>query len=202
MPARLAELARIDLNQLAMLAAILDERHVSRAADRAAVSQPAASRILARMRATLGDDLLVRVNGSYERTPRGEQLLRDLADLLPRLNAAVGGPAFDPVTADRRFRLTGTDHAAAVLVPGVVRRCRRSAPGVRVDVVRYADDSYHQTAAGQCDLAVGVGSAPALPAELRVAVLYTERFACLVAADRPGPAGGSRSPDTWPGRTP
>lgn len=71
-------LSRIDLNQLLTLQAILEERHVTRAAARASLSQPAMSRVLGRLRAALGDDLLIRSGVRYERTPRGEQLLQEL----------------------------------------------------------------------------------------------------------------------------
>ena len=53
-------LAAIDLNLLAVLDALLAERHVTRAARRLGVSQSAASHALARLRRLLDDPLLVR----------------------------------------------------------------------------------------------------------------------------------------------
>ncbi len=184
----LANLGRIDLNHLIALQVILEEKHISRAAARASISQPAMSRILGRLRAVIGDDLVIRSGKAYERTPRGDQLLHDLGALLPRLNDAVGRQAFDPSTSGQRFRITGTDYAVTAIVGGVVRRCRRSAGGVHVEVVGWTDDSYHQTSVGRCDLAVGVGSAPTVPAGLNVEVLYRERFVCLTSSDDRRPA--------------
>jgi DNA-binding transcriptional LysR family regulator len=66
---------QLDLNLLRPLRALLLERHVSRAAARCEMSQPAMSRTLERLRDLLGDELIVRTSGSYVRTPRGEQLL-------------------------------------------------------------------------------------------------------------------------------
>ncbi len=186
MPQTLANLGRIDLNHLVTLQVILEETHISRAAARTSMSQPAMSRILGRLRAVIGDDLIVRSGKAYERTPRGDQLLHDLGALLPRLDDAVGSQAFDPSTSRQRFRITGTDYAVTAIVGGVVRRCRRSATGVHVEVVGGSGDGYHQTAVGQCDVALG--TAPAVPAGLKTEVLYRERFVCLIAAGDRRPA--------------
>lgn len=176
-------LSRIDLNQLLALQAILEEKHITRAAARASLSQPAMSRVLGRLRAALGDDLLVRSGVGYERTPRGDRLLQELEALLPRLNAVIGSNDFDPFTSQQRFRVTGTDYAAAVIVSGTVRLCRKSAPGVRVEVVGWTQDSYRYVEMGRCDVALGVGSVPTLPKGLKVEVLYQEHFVCLMSAD-------------------
>lgn len=176
-------LSRIDLNQLLALQAILEERHITRAAARTSLSQPAMSRVLNRLRAALGDELLVRSGVGYERTPRGDRLLQELAVLLPRLNAVIEGNDFDPFTSQQRFRVTGTDYAAAVIVSGTVRLCRQFAPGVRVEVVGWTEDSYRYVEIGRCDVALGVGSVPTPPKGLKVEVLYHEHFVCLMSAD-------------------
>ena len=176
-------LSRIDLNQLLALQVILEERHITRAAARASLSQPAMSRVLGRLRADLGDDLLVRSGVGYERTPRGERLLQELEVLLPHLNAVIGSNDFDPSTSQQRFRVTGTDYAAVVIVSGTVRLCRKSAPGIRVEVVGWTQDSFRYVEMGRCDVALGVGSAPTVPTGLKVEVLYQEHFVCLMSAD-------------------
>ncbi|MBD2248603.1 LysR family transcriptional regulator [Nostoc sp. FACHB-888] len=176
-------LSRIDLNQLLALQALLEEKHITRAAARFSLSQPAMSRVLGRLRSALGDDLLVRSGVGYERTPRGERLLRELEVLLPRLNAVIGSNDFDPSTSQQRFRVTGTDYAAAVIVRGTVQICRKFAPGVRVEVIGWTEDSYRYVEMGRCDVALGVGSVPTPPKGLKVEVLYHEHFVCMISAD-------------------
>jgi LysR family transcriptional regulator, nod-box dependent transcriptional activator len=58
---------------------------VTRAAERIHLSQSAMSRALDRLRSELGDELLVRVGRNYELTPRGSELLDELAQVMPRL---------------------------------------------------------------------------------------------------------------------
>src|SRR6266516_4100830 len=89
-------LRNVDLNLLHALHALLEERHVTRAAKRCFLSQPAMSRALERLRQMFGDLLLVRSGRAYERTVRGERVLRELESLMPRLEAMVRGEEFDP----------------------------------------------------------------------------------------------------------
>jgi DNA-binding transcriptional LysR family regulator len=101
----------LDLSLVELLYALLDERHVTRAAHRCNMSQSAMSRALGRLRSALDDELLVRCGAAHERTPRGDQLLVDLRALLPRLDAAVRGNQFDPATSTDRICIATTDYA-------------------------------------------------------------------------------------------
>ena len=62
------------------------------------------SRALNRLRETFGDPLLVRANGAYERTPRGERVLREIEIIMRRLNAVVNDQEFTPAESRERFR--------------------------------------------------------------------------------------------------
>src|SRR3981081_4720818 len=117
-------LRNVDLNLLVALYALLEEQHVTRAARRCFLSQPAMSRALERLREMFGDELLIRVGREYERTALGERLLRDLESLLPRLELLLKGEQFDPALSEERFRVTMTDYACVVVLPGLVRRRR------------------------------------------------------------------------------
>src|SRR5207237_4078533 len=130
---REVHLRDVDLNLLHALCALLEERHVTRAAKRCFLSQSAMSRALERLRETFGDLLLVRGGRAYERTVRGERVLRELESLMPRLEAMVRGEEFDPARSQERFRVAMTDHAAMVLMPPVVERIRTAAANVKIE---------------------------------------------------------------------
>ena len=102
---RRVHLRDVDLNLLHALHALLAERHVTRAAKRCFLSQSAMSRALERLRQMFGDLLLVRSGRAYERTVRGERVLRELESLMPRLEAMVRGEEFDPARSQERFRV-------------------------------------------------------------------------------------------------
>ncbi|MFI7676259.1 LysR family transcriptional regulator [Actinophytocola sp. NPDC049390] len=179
---RTTQLHRVDLNLLVALAALLEERHVSRAADRIGLSQPATSRALQRLRHTLGDELLVRTREGYQLTPRAERIQRELATVLPRLEILFGGEHFDPATATDRFRLMATDYMTSVLGPGLLRRMFRDAPGVAVTFDAWHDGVFSDVSHGLVDLTF---AAVSVDPSLRSELLFEERFVCLMAADHP-----------------
>lgn len=171
-----------DLELLPALVALLDERHVSRAAERVHVSQPAMSRTLARLRRTFGDELLVRSAGGYHLTPRAERMQRQLLAIRPQLRALFAPADFDPATAQETYRLVGTDYAALLFAPLLFGRVVRESPGSRVTFTAWHDDVADDLERGGADLAfLGVAAAEGLRSE----ELFEERFVCVMAADHP-----------------
>ena len=153
-------LRQVDLNLLSTLYALLEERHVTRAAKRCFLSQPAMSRSLERIRDTFGDELLIRTGRIYERTVRGEWLLRELENLLPRLEALVRGEPFDPAQSRERLRMAVTDNGSIVLLPALTQRIRTAAPDITLEIVAWHDRSFEDVEAGKIDLALSPLAAP------------------------------------------
>ena len=95
------DLRRIDLNLLVVLDALLSERHVSRAAQRLAMSQPAVSHALGRLRELFGDPLLVRVKSRMQLTSLALELAPKLQASLDQVRGVIGGPAL-PIRDEKR----------------------------------------------------------------------------------------------------
>ena len=70
---RRTHLRHVELNLLLALQALLEERHVTRAAKRCFLSQPAMSRAVERLRETFGDQLLICSGRAHEGTVRGDE---------------------------------------------------------------------------------------------------------------------------------
>lgn len=172
----------VDLNLLAPLNALLEERHVSRAADRLHMSQPSMSRALQRLRATLGDELLVRGPGGYQLTPRAERIAAELQQALPRLEHVFTDEQFDPAAAARSFRLAGTDYTVSVLSGALLAQVFAQSPGSTVLFSRWHHAVFADAEHGMVDLLVHGGKAPP---PLRSQVLFEEGYACLVASNHP-----------------
>ena len=172
-------LRRVDLNLLLALHALLEERHVTRAAKRCFLSQSAMSRALDRLREMFGDALLIRSGRAYERTVRGDSLLRELQSLLPRLESMVRGEEFDPRRSQERFRLAVRHHASITVIPPLVRRIRTEAPEVRLEVSPWEERAYEAVIAGRLDAAL---SAEHPPSSLENEVLFQVDFVCVVGA--------------------
>jgi DNA-binding transcriptional LysR family regulator len=174
---RQTHLRHVDLNLLLALHALLEERHVTRASKRCFLSQSAMSRALERLREMFGDALLIRSGRAYERTVRGDSLLRELQSLLPRLESMVRGEAFDPRRSHDLFRLAVTDHASITLIPPLIRRIRIVAPDVRLEMSQWQERAYEAVIAGRLDAAF---SAEPPPSSLQSELLFEVDFVCVV----------------------
>lgn len=177
----------VDLNLLLVLRALLAERHVTRASRVLGMSQSAASHALARLRVLFGDPLLVRSGRELALTPRAESLLPRLERGLGELSEAVRGEsAFEPPTARRRFVVGMADYEQTVLLPALLARLEREAPGIDLEIVPSAFAA-EQLEDGRVDLAM-LPSAPAHLANqphLSSQPLLRERFACLLRRGHP-----------------
>ncbi|MDO9264980.1 MAG: LysR family transcriptional regulator, partial [Desulfosalsimonadaceae bacterium] len=124
------------MNLLVVLDALLEERHISRAATRLAMTQPAVSHALNRLRDLIGDPLLVRVGNEMRLTAKAAALLRPLADALTHVRNVVMSEPFSPENCQRTFRLGMSDYGSAVVLPGLLQRLRAEAPGVNLVVIQ------------------------------------------------------------------
>ncbi|GJD96318.1 HTH-type transcriptional regulator LeuO [Methylobacterium iners] len=82
---------RYDRNLLPIFIALMEERSVTRAAERLGMTQPALSNALARLRTTLQDQLFVRTRYGIQPTPIALELAPVIADALARIDDAVLG---------------------------------------------------------------------------------------------------------------
>src|SRR5438270_13884587 len=106
----MTHLESVDLNLLPPLAALLEEQHVTRAAERSGLSEPAMSRALGRLRLLLADQLLARDGGGYALTPRAERIQRQLAGLMPQLETLFAAQVFDAATCHRQYAVAATQY--------------------------------------------------------------------------------------------
>jgi DNA-binding transcriptional LysR family regulator len=108
----------IDLNLLIAFEALMDERHVGRAARRIGLSQPAFSNALGRLRSRLQDPLFVRTPQGMRPTPRAEQLAGPVRSALAQLRQTLEAPnTFDPSASAHRFQMGLSDDVELRLVP-------------------------------------------------------------------------------------
>ena len=105
-----AALRRADLNLLLPLQALLEHRHVTRAAEAVGIGQPAMSAALARLRRLFDDPLLVRSGRVLELTPMGQALLEPTHLALTSLEQLFATtPRFDPAVDSRTFTVVASD---------------------------------------------------------------------------------------------
>lgn len=126
-------LQSFDLNLVPALSALLEERNVTRAAERLSLGQPAVSAALARLRRHFDDPLLVREGRTYRLTTFADSLLGPTREAMSALDAAVGARrVFDPAADVRTFTVATSDYAALVILRPLLARLAEDAPGVRL----------------------------------------------------------------------
>lgn len=184
-------LLNIDLNLLVAFEALVVEEHVSRAASRIGVSQPAMSRSLKQLREIFGDDLFRRTNEGMIPTPRAIELSRLIRPGLETIALAIGQKAgFDPSLVRRRFVIAMSDMATFLALPIIMKRLRAEAPFVEVVVLSAGNrDALAKVESGQVELAFGAFDyLPPTVDSLNVAPVHE---VCIARPGHPaiGPAG-------------
>jgi len=145
----------LDLNLLIALNALLEERSVTKAAQRLNSSQPAMSSALGKLREFFGDELLVRVGREMLPTAQAEFLQRPIAEVLAAIqNTMRAKPVFDPTIESRKFRVMMSDYMATIILPNLIERLRRDAPLIKVDVVPSDESMLSRLERGEIDLAI------------------------------------------------
>lgn len=170
----------VDPNLIQLLAVLLRECSVSAAAEALGISQPSASRGLARLREALDDQLLVRSGGGMVRTRRGDELVERLGEWMAVTSTLLARDDFDPAQLQRRFRIATTDFGAmAVILPAMVD-LRAQAPGLAIDILPFTRNSSRMLASGELDLVIS--GLPHDGTQVHSVQLFLDRFACVVPA--------------------
>ncbi|MFD1342643.1 LysR family transcriptional regulator [Litorisediminicola beolgyonensis] len=134
-----------DLNLLRILDALLATGSTTEAGRKLGLSQPAVSAALGRLRHALSDPLFLRQGRGLVPTDFAAGLQEPLRRLLEEAETLLSPERFDPLQTEARFKLSGADFFAELLVPQLGDRLQRRAPGIRVQLVDLVPDSYVDT---------------------------------------------------------
>ena len=173
------------MNLLLVFREIYRERQISAAAKTLRLSQSAVSNALARLRASTGDDLFVRVADGMQPTPYAEHMAEPVAAALAQLEHAFRPPqAFDPGSTSRRFTLALTDVGEIYFMGRLIEQCAVQAPGVDIACVRLGTvDLRAEMEAGRVDLALGAfEDAPGALFQRR---LFRQGYVSMFRSDHP-----------------
>lgn len=145
------ELGRLDLNLLVALEALLEERSVSKAAERLFVTQSAMSKTLSRLRDLFDDELFIRKASGMVPTPRAEQLGENLPQVLRAVQLMIQPEEFDPATYTGEINLVVQGHMGVWFLPTLLARLAQLAPGMRIKAQTRSDNPFEQLASGELD---------------------------------------------------
>jgi DNA-binding transcriptional LysR family regulator len=183
----------LDLNLLRVFDAVMAEGSLTRAAAALAMTQPAVSHALRRLREFSGEELFVRVAYGVRPTPRAEALWPQVRLALATLRQALAPEDFDPQRDAAQLRLATDDATAALLAPPLVARIENEAALVHLRLTPLATrDPRRLIEQGDTDLAVGFFPelvativAEGRDSHLRQQLLYDTRYLCVMRRGHP-----------------
>jgi DNA-binding transcriptional LysR family regulator len=183
----------LDLNLLRVFAAVMLERNVTRAAAQLAMTQPAVSNALRRLREATGDELFVTVPSGVLPTAHAAAMWPHVEAALERLSQALDPQGFDPTRDPRSFTMAMADATATVLMPAFIDTLLRERALTDVRVLPLSSrDPRPQLEQGAADVAVGFfpDVASALAAEgpratIALDPLYSCEYVVVMRRDHP-----------------
>lgn len=189
-------LSRADLNLLVLFEAVLEERHVGRAAERLNLTASAVSHGLGRLRRMLNDPLFLRTPKGVVPTARAMELAAPVADVLARVRRVIStAEPFDPATSTRRFTIAAPDSVAAVFLPPLLDELRRTAPGIDIGLRQLlptqgetSSDRVWRTAFADLEARttdIAVLPSDDIPLRFHQRTLYEEDFVVAMRAGHP-----------------
>jgi len=177
-------LNRLDLNLLVALDVLLNERSITRAAEKLNLSPSATSGALARLRDYFDDELLTQIGRRMAPTPLGESLQGSVRDCLLHIQATVDiRPQFDPKNSKRNFRLMMSDYVSTVLIPPALRQLQREAPSITIELIANENEPWEALSRGEIDFLVLPKHflREGHPAE----VLFEDEYVCVCWTENP-----------------
>ena len=193
-------LSTFDLNLLRTLDTLLQERSVTRAAERLHVTQQAVSGALKRLREHFNDELLVQIGRRLEPTPLGNALIRPVREVMLHIARVIETqPTFDPARSARRFRIAMSDYSNLIIAPPLMAELSRCAPELACDHRLLGKAMFRDLESGALDF----GLLPShwrlyqdsLSDSIQSMVLFKDDFVCVV--DKNNPVGDGLTMDEY-----
>lgn len=186
---------QINLNLLRTLQILLEECHVSRAAERLYITQSAASRQLNQLREIFNDPLLVREGNRLLPTPKAEQLRLKLGGVLAECQALFASDSFEPASWQGKVILSSSDYVAQYILPDIVERLQQQAPHLSLTYQLWSPSQLGLLA--DLDIQLVSTMLPEIPKGLCGCSIGADYPVCVMRSDHPLAANESLSVDEF-----
>jgi len=175
----------VDLNLLVAFDALFDERSVTRAAERLAVTQPTVSGLLKRLRRTFSDQLFLRTSHGILPTPRAEALAGPVKNLLASAQSLVTPETFDPAVAETTIKICGSDYLQNAVISPLIKAIRKVAPKIRVLVAPRPDANTLADLFTRGEMDLCISSREVVLPDLTSRLLFRDRYICVARKGHP-----------------
>jgi len=176
---------RCDLNLFLVFDTIYTERNLTQAAKSLAITQPAVSNALARLRKLFNDELFVRSARGMQPTPVADSIVQNVSEALGLLKTSIlEREEFDPARTERTFQFSMTDLTEAVVLPKLIPYFEKSAPNVTLQSYYVKrQELFRNLSRGELDFAVDV---PVVEdPQLNHQSLFSDDYVCVLRHGHP-----------------
>ena len=179
----------LDVKQMKLLLALLEERNLTRVATKLCVSQQAVSEQLKKLRQAFNDKLFVRAKNGVIPTPFADELGTVLKEVVNRLEGVSETQQFKPENIDKTYVIAATEYAQLVILSDFARLLRSRSPSVRL-VIKPLDEDTIENALTQGQVDLALCEDQQTPANLPKRKLLSDAYVCV--ASKPTAAASPR----------
>jgi DNA-binding transcriptional LysR family regulator len=145
---------QLDGRLLQLLLTVMEERSVTRAAERLDMTQSAVSHALDKLRLIVDDPLFVKSGRGISPTVRAEALAQHARSLLDEMRRFVSAASFDPARLSRTITIAANDLQRDLLLPRLLNLLQAEAPGVSLRVLPSGIPTVEMLRSEECDLVI------------------------------------------------
>jgi DNA-binding transcriptional LysR family regulator len=183
----MSEMRNFDLNLLIAFKHLMEERSVSRSAEKMFISQSAMSHVLQRLRRQLDDPVLIKTPRGMRPTQRALALFDPICAVLKSVENIVQPPEeFSPDSSERRFVIATSDYFEFTLLHRLCETLNKNAGNVELHIKQLGGASAEACIEEEeIDLVIALNVVSESTSYLRRETLYHERLTTMVRRDHP-----------------
>jgi DNA-binding transcriptional LysR family regulator len=146
------------------------------------------SHALNRLRESLNDPLFIRSGGRMVPTAKSVSMAEKVSAALGSLSSCLHEPAhFEPEKSQATFTFAATDYTAAAILPALIARVNRLAPGIAIKIIYSRDyNADEDLLSGKVDFALGFEEENKTPRRgIESIICFTDDYVVAVRRGHP-----------------
>ncbi|MGD8110427.1 LysR family transcriptional regulator [Vibrio sp. TRT 17S01] len=176
---------QLDLNLLRIFLVLLETQNTRIASEQLALSQPAVSKALGRLRDYFDDELFTRIHSGLKPTPRALELGEKLPEVMESLDEVIlDSPSFNPAEYHGNITIAINGFISNWLGARLCLALNKEAPNAQVNIVNWSSQTFKKLLDGEIQAAVNY-SPIETSKQFTHQVIGNDDFVGLVRKDHP-----------------
>lgn len=169
----------LDIKHMRMFMLLVQEKNVSKVAQKSDMSQQAVSSYLKRLRGFFPVEIFLRKNAGLQPTDYAIDLAERIGEILYALDSISGELEFVPHNHTKIIRIMANEYAQLTLLPAWLNYLRQDAPNLHFEVLDF-NSKHHADALANGEVDMVIGFADHIDGGLVKNKILTEQYCCVV----------------------